>query len=324
MSQTVENILRSIGGKNMSRFQKVFIWILGILLVLVVGVTGIAAKVYLDVKGSIKETYETVERAETGVKREKKVDLNKKDSFSMLLMGVDTGDLGRTDTGRSDAIMVATVSPEDNKTQIISIPRDTYMEIVGYGTNDKINHAYAFGGPAMAMDSLEKYLDIPIDHYASINMQGIKDLVDAVGGVTVNNDLEFTNEGHTFGMGQIQINGEQALAFVRMRYDDPRGDYGRQERQRLVVEGIVKKLISLSGVTQYQAVLDAVAANMRTDMDFGMMQKIALEYRSAFSTIQMDQMKGEGFMQDGVSYQRVSDEEKQRVQTELKDQLNID
>lgn len=308
----------------MSKFQKVFIWILGILLVLVVGVTGIAAKVYLDVKGSIKDTYETVERQETGVKRKKEVDLNKKESFSILLMGVDTGDLGRTDTGRSDAIMVATVSPEDNKTQIVSIPRDTYMEIVGYGTNDKINHAYAFGGPAMAMDSLEKYLDIPIDHYASINMQGIKDLVDAVGGVTVNNDLEFTNEGHTFGIGQIQINGEQALAFVRMRYDDPRGDYGRQERQRLVVEGIAKKLISLSGVTQYQAVLDAVAANMRTDMDFGMMQKIALEYRSAFNTIQMDQMKGEGFMQDGVSYQRVSDEEKQRVQTELKDQLNID
>ncbi|MEG0293018.1 LCP family glycopolymer transferase [Enterococcus sp.] len=308
----------------MSKFQKVFIWILGILLVLVIGVTGIAAKVYLDVKGSIKDTYETVERQETGVKRKKEVDLNKKDSFSILLMGVDTGDLGRTDTGRSDAIMVATVSPEDNKTQIVSIPRDTYMEIVGHGTNDKINHAYAFGGPAMAMDSLEKYLDIPIDHYASINMQGIKDLVDAVGGVTVNNDLEFTNEGHTFGMGQIQINGEQALAFVRMRYDDSRGDYGRQERQRLVVEGIAKKLISLSGVTQYQAVLDAVATNMRTDMDFGMMQKIALEYRSAFNTIQMDQMKGEGFMQDGVSYQRVSDEEKQRVQAELKDQLNID
>lgn len=308
----------------MSKFQKVFIWILGILLVLVIGVTGIAAKVYLDVKGSIKETYETVERADTGVKRDKKVDLNKKDSFSILLMGVDTGDLGRTDTGRSDAIMVATVSPEDNKTQIISIPRDTYMEIVGHGTNDKINHAYAFGGPAMAMDSLEKYLDIPIDHYASINMQGIKDLVDAVGGVTVNNDLEFASEGYTFGMGQITITGDQALAFVRMRYDDPRGDYGRQERQRLVVEGIAKKLISLSGVTQYQAVLDAVAANMRTDMDFGMMQKIALEYRTAFNTIQMDQMQGDGFMQDGVSYQRVSDEEKQRVQADLKDQLNID
>lgn len=308
----------------MSKFQKIFIWILGVLLVLVLAVTGVVAKVYLDVKGSMTDTFETVERQETGVKREKEVDLNQKDSFSILLMGVDTGDLGRTETGRSDAIMVATVSPEDKKTQIVSIPRDTYMEIVGYGTSDKINHAYAFGGPAMSMDSLEKYLDIPIDHYASINMKGIKDLVDAVGGVVVNNDLEFSSQGHTFGIGQIAITGEEALAFVRMRYDDPRGDYGRQERQRLVVEGIVKKLISLSGVTQYQSVLDAISNNMRTDMDFNMMQKIALEYRSAFSTIKMDQMQGEGFMQDGVSYQGVSKEEKLRVQSELKDQLNID
>lgn len=308
----------------MSRFQKIFIWILGILLVLVLVVTGFVAKVYLDVKGSMNDTFETVERQETGVKREKEVDLNQKDSFSILLMGVDTGDLGRTETGRSDAIMVATVSPEDKKTQIVSIPRDTYMEIVGYGTSDKVNHAYAFGGPAMSMDSLEKYLDIPIDHYASINMKGIKDLVDAVGGVVVNNDLEFSSQGHTFGIGQIAITGEEALAFVRMRYDDPRGDYGRQERQRLVVEGIAKKLISLSGVTQYQSVLDAISNNMRTDMDFNMMQKIALEYRSAFSTIKMDQMQGEGFMQDGVSYQGVSEEEKLRVQSELKDQLNID
>ena len=308
----------------MSRFQKFFIWLLSILLILVLAVTGVVAKVYLDVKGSMNDTFETVERQETGVQRKEEVDLNKKDSFSILLMGVDTGDLGRTDTGRSDAIMVATVSPEDKKTQIVSIPRDTYMEIVGYGTSDKINHAYAFGGPAMAMDSLEKYLDIPIDHYASINMQGVKDLVDAVGGVTVNNDLEFSNQGHTYGIGQITITGEEALAFVRMRYDDPRGDYGRQERQRLVVEGIAKKLISLSGVTQYQSVLDAISTNMRTDMDFNMMQKIALEYRSAFGNIKMDQMQGEGFMQDGISYQGVSDEEKLRVQIELKDQLNID
>lgn len=307
----------------MSKLQKFFIGVLGVLLVLVIGVTAVGAKIYFDVKGSMDDTFETVERKETGVTRKKKVDLNKKDSFSILLLGVDTGDLGRTDTGRSDAIMVATVSPEDNKTQIVSIPRDTYMEIVGYGTTDKINHAYAFGGPAMSMDSLEKYLGIPIDHYAAINMRGIKDLVDAVGGVTVNNDLAFTNEGVSFDIGQIRLTGDEALAFVRMRYDDPRGDYGRQERQRMVVEGITKQLISLSGVTQYQSILDAVSANMKTDMDFSMMQKIALDYRAAFSNIKMDQLQGEGFMQDGVSYQRIAEEELERIQAELKDQMNI-
>ena len=290
---------------------------------LVIGVTAFATKIYFDVKGSVDKTYETVERQETGVSRKEEVNLNNKDSFSILLMGVDTGDLGRTDTGRSDAIMVATVSPEDNKTQIVSIPRDTYMEIVGYGTFDKINHAYAFGGPAMSMDSLEKYLDIPIDHYAAINLKGIQDLVNAVGGVTVNNDLAFTSDGKSFDIGQIELNGEEALAFVRMRYDDPNGDYGRQERQRLVIQGIMQKLISINSMTKYQSILDALSDNMKTDMDFSTMQTIALDYRDAFSTIQMDQLQGEGFMQDGVSYQRVSDEELARVQAELRDQMGL-
>ena len=307
----------------MSKVQKFFIGVLGVLLVLVIGVTAFATKIYFDVKGSVDKTYETVERQETGVSRKEEVNLNNKDSFSILLMGVDTGDLGRTDTGRSDAIMVATVSPEDNKTQVISIPRDTYMEIVGYGTFDKVNHAYAFGGPAMSMDSLEKYLDIPIDHYAAINLKGIQDLVNAVGGVTVNNDLAFTSDGKSFDIGQIELNGEEALAFVRMRYDDPNGDYGRQERQRLVIQGIMQKLISIDSMTKYQSILDALSDNMKTDMDFSTMQTIALDYRDAFSTIQMDQLQGEGFMQDGVSYQRVSDEELTRVQAELKDQMGL-
>ena len=307
----------------MSKVQKFFIGVLGVLLVLVIGVTAFATKIYFDVKGSVDKTYETVERQETGVSRKEEVNLKNKDSFSILLLGVDTGDLGRTDTGRTDAIMVATVSPEDNKTQVISIPRDTYMEIVGYGTFDKVNHAYAFGGPAMSMDSLEKYLDIPIDHYAAINLRGIQDLVDAVGGVTVNNDLAFTSDGKSFDIGQIELNGEEALAFVRMRYDDPNGDYGRQERQRLVIQGIMQKLISIDSMTKYQSILDALSDNMKTDMDFSTMQTIALDYRDAFSTIQMDQLQGEGFMQDGVSYQRVFDEELARVQTELKDQMNL-
>ena len=307
----------------MSKVQKFFIGVLGVLLVLVIGVTAFATKIYFDVKGSVDKTYETVERQETGVSRKEEVNLKNKDSFSILLLGVDTGDLGRTETGRSDAIMVATVSPEDNKTQIVSIPRDTYMEIVGYGTFDKINHAYAFGGPAMSMDSLEKYLDIPIDHYAAINLKGIQDLVDAVGGVTVNNDLAFAVDGTSFDIGQIELNGEEALAFVRMRYDDPRGDYGRQERQRIVIQGIMQKLISINSMTKYQSILNALSDNMSTDMDFGTMQTIALDYRDAFSTIQMDQLQGEGFMQDGVSYQRVSDEELTRVQAELKDQMGL-
>lgn len=307
----------------MSKGKKIFLIIFGIVAVLVIGVVGIGAKLYMDLSSSIQKTYESVERKnqEEG-KRETPVNLDEKDSFSVLLLGIDTGDLGRTDQGRSDAIMVATVNPTDGQTTIVSVPRDTYVDIVGHGTTDKINHAYAFGGAAMSMDTVQKFLYIPIDHYVAMNMAGIKELVDAVGGVDVNNDLKFEKDDFTFDIGKIHLNGEQALSYTRMRYDDPSGDYGRQGRQRNVVAAVAKKALSLDGVSQYKEVLSAIEGNMKTDMDFGMMQKIALDYRDAFKKVEQVQMQGEGFMQDGISYQRVSGDELKRVQQILKEQLD--
>ena len=308
----------------MSKGKKIFLIIFGIVAVLVIGAVGIGAKLYMDLSGSIQKTYESVERSQDEKKRENPVDLKKQESFSVLLMGIDTGDLGRVDQGRSDTMMVATVSPEDQQTTIVSIARDTYVDIVGHGTKDKINHAYAFGGPAMSMDTVQKYLDIPVDHYISINMAGLKELVDAVGGIEVNNDLTFSQDNYDFTIGKITLDGDQALAYSRMRYEDPNGDYGRQERQRKIVEGIAKKVLSFDGVSKYQDILRAVESNMKTDMSFDNMRTIALDYRDAFKTIKQDQLKGEGFMQDGISYQRVSEEELNRVQTELKEQLNLE
>jgi len=316
--------LEITGGKQMSKGKKIFLIIFGIVAVLVIGIVGVAAKLYFDVSNSMQQTYESVERDREDRLRENDVDLSQRDSFSVLLMGIDTGDLGRVEQGRSDTMMVATISPQDNQTTVVSIGRDSYVDIVGHGTTDKINHAYAFGGPAMAMDTVEKFLDIPIDHYVSINMAGLKELVDAVGGIEVNNEITFSQNGFDFAIGRTSLNGEQALAYSRMRYEDPNGDYGRQERQRKIVEGIVKKVLSFDGISQYQSILNAVESNMKTDMSFDDMRTLALNYRSAFQTIKQDQLQGEGFMQDGISYQRVSDEELARVQKELKTQLNLE
>ena len=102
-----------------------------------------------------------------------KVNLQKKDPFSILLMGIDTGDKGRVDRGRSDTMMLLTVNPKNKKTTILSIPRDTRTEIVGKGKEDKINHAYAYGGPTMAMNTVQKLVDLPVDYFVSVNMKGI-------------------------------------------------------------------------------------------------------------------------------------------------------
>lgn len=308
----------------MSRGKKIVLGIVGFIAVLTIAAVGIGAKVYMDLSGSVQKTYESVERQlDTKRKEDQGKVIAEKKPFSVLLLGIDTGDLGRTEVGRSDTMMVAAVNPTLKKTLIASIARDTYVDIVGKGTKDKINHAYAFGGAGMSMDTVEKYLDIPVDHYVAINMKGLKELVDAVGGITVSNDQKFTQDNYTFEYGKIHLDGDQALSFSRMRHEDSRGDYGRQERQRKIVEGVAKKLLTFDGVTRYKEVLDAMEENVKTDMSFDDMKKIAADYRSAFSDIQQDQLQGEGFMQEGISYQRVSETELNRVQTELKKTLDV-
>ena len=301
----------------MSKGKKIFAIIFGIILVLFLAVVGMGAKLYWDVSKSMDKTYETVERS-----KKSQVNLNNKEPFSVLLLGIDTGDDGRVEQGRSDTTIVATVNPRDKQTTLVSLARDTYVDIPGQGKQDKLNHAYAFGGASLAMDTVENYLNIPINHYVSINMAGLKELVNAVGGIEVNNNLTFSQDGYDFTIGKISLDGEQALSYSRMRYEDPNGDYGRQERQRKVIEGIVQKVLSLNSVSNYQEILTAVSDNMKTDLSFDDMKKIALDYRSAFGKVKQDQLQGTGFMQDGVSYQRVDEQGLNRVQQELKNQLN--
>ncbi|EKK1069970.1 LCP family protein [Enterococcus faecalis] len=301
----------------MSKGKKIFAIIFGIILVLFLAVVGMGAKLYWDVSKSMDKTYETVERS-----KKSQVNLNNKEPFSVLLLGIDTGDDGRVEQGRSDTTIVATVNPRDKQTTLVSLARDTYVDIPGQGKQDKLNHAYAFGGASLAMDTVENYLNISINHYVSINMAGLKELVNAVGGIEVNNNLTFSQDGYDFTIGKISLDGEQALSYSRMRYEGPNGDYGRQERQRKVIEGIVQKVLSLNSVSNYQEILTAVSDNMKTDLSFDDMKKIALDYRSAFGKVKQDQLQGTGFMQDGVSYQRVDEQELTRVQQELKNQLN--
>ncbi|EGO7767559.1 transcriptional attenuator, LytR family [Enterococcus faecalis] len=307
--------------RNISVEKKIFFIIFGILVTFVLIILGVGANFYTNLSHSINRTYESVERS--NVQRKTPISGDNRSPFSVLLMGIDTGDLGRAEQGRSDTLMVAAVNPIDKQTTIVSIPRDTYVEIKGRKTMDKINHAYAFGGTAMAIDTVQNYLDIPIDHYVSINMKGLKELVDAIGGIEVNNRFTFSQDNYYFSIGKISLNGDQALAYSRMRYEDPNGDYGRQERQRKIIEGIVKKIVSFSGISKYKMVLESLETNMKTDMNFDEMQKVFLEYRNAFGKVQFDQLKGEGFMLEKISYQKVTVPELKRIQQKLKDQLKL-
>lgn len=308
--------------KGKSTGKKILLWIFGIILVLILAVGGLAAKVYFDVKGTADKIQDTTVR-KTSDRREKKVSVKDGDPISILLLGIDTGDLGRTEQGRSDTMMVATLNPNTNSSSLVSIPRDTYTDIIGHNTKDKLNHAYAFGGAEMSMLSMENLLDIPIDHYVSVNMGGVQKIVDVVGGIDIQNNLQFSSDGFDFPIGMVHLDGEGALAFIRMRYEDPNGDYGRQGRQRDVVTAVMKKALNLSNIANYDEILKSLQDSVKTDLSWDQLLSLQSQYSGAFQSIEPDQLKGNGIMLSGISYQEIPTDELSRVQTKLKEQLEV-
>ncbi|MHA7138189.1 LytR family transcriptional regulator [Rossellomorea arthrocnemi] len=294
-----------------------------IALLLLLGGGAYAYSIYHSLNKTVETMSEKIDRPKSE-KRIEEVKFDKKHPFSVLLLGVDERS---GDRGRSDTMIVVTVNPHEKTTKMLSIPRDTRVEIVGKGFDDKINHAYAFGGVEMAMDSVEQFLDIPIDYYAKINMEGFKDIVNAVGGVTVNNDFTFTYSGHTFNEGSISLNGDEALLYSRMRKLDPRGDFGRQARQRQVIQAVIKEGASVSSLWNYGDIFGAIGENVKTNLTLDEMVDIQKNYKSATKDIKQSQIAGSGTMisngSQDIYYYIVPEAERQKVQSELKDHLDL-
>ncbi|HLR91600.1 MAG TPA: LCP family protein [Atopostipes sp.] len=302
--------------------------ILGILLLILLGV-------FLYAYYELRQTTDTIhtdieEDRITHTSRETdQVDLDG-DAFSILLLGIDTDDnrSGQSSDrmqGRSDTIMVMTVNPEEQKTTLVSIPRDTYTEIIGRGNMDKINHAYAYGRAAMSINTVQNLLDIPIDYFVSVNMEGLQQIIDAVGGITLTPSMSFTQSGYSFVEGQpTQMDGAQALAYSRMRYKDPQGDYGRQGRQREVVLTTLNKVASFNSILNYQSVLNTMEDNVMTNLTFDEMVSMFLNYRSALTNIEQLQLSGYGTTMNGIYYEIIPDEELHAVSQQLKSELGIE
>ncbi|QMT16768.1 LCP family protein [Planococcus maritimus] len=291
--------------------------LIGFLLVVLAG--GVYAyNVYSNFTTTLDTIHEPVDRKTPSVGRTEIVEFDEQDPFSVLLLGVDERE---DDRGRSDTMVVMTINPKTESTQMVSIPRDTYTEIVGRGTMDKINHAYAFGGIEMSMDTTENLLDIPIDYVVQVNMEGFEDIVDAVDGVTVNNSLAFDG----FQEGEIDLNGEEALDFVRMRYEDPRGDFGRQDRQKQVIQGVMKKGASINSLWNYKDIFDALGQNVRTNMTFDEMVDVQRNYQDAVANVdQMIVEDGYGETINGIWYYMMDDAELAEIQSTLKEHLELD
>ena len=208
-----------------------------------------------------------------------------------LLAGSDSREDGvvvdtETTGARTDTIMILQVPPS-GPAALISLPRDTYAEIPGYG-GEKLNASFAYGGPPLLVSTVEQLSGLTIDHYVEIGFKGVQGVVDSVGGVELCLDYDVNEplSGLIWTAGCHVSDGVTALAFARMRYADPEGDIGRARRQQQLIAAITGKIADPTlliepgrQVNLVRAGTDALAVSDGTGLvDLG---RLALAFRSA-------------------------------------------
>jgi len=292
---------------------KIFLTIFGLFL-LIVG--GYVYYLYNKLDDTVSGMYTPLESDQ---EKKEEVDrrLNNKESINVLLLGVDERE---GDRGRSDTMIFMSLNPNTDQILMLSIPRDTYVEIPGRGM-DKINHAYAFGGSELSVQTVEQFLDTTIHFYSKINMEGLRDGVDALGGVTVNNEFDFTQDGIYFSEGEITLDGEEALAFARMRSQDARGDLGRNVRQQQIIDAMISEAVSFSSFTRVTDILDAVGTNVETNAQMKELRRMFTSYSGVRRDTIREEISGTGQTINRIWYYVVSDEERNRIRQAIKNHM---
>ncbi|EOR24649.1 cell envelope-related function transcriptional attenuator [Clostridium sartagoforme AAU1] len=235
---------------------------------------------------------------------------------NIALFGIDATD---GETGRSDSIMIATLDPVHNKLKVTSVMRDSYVSIDGHG-QDKINHAYAFGGPELAIKTLNENFGLNIEHFISVNFSSLPKIINILGGIDLEitdeelqyingyiNDInakDGTNSSHIGYSGVQHVDGTQALAYSRIRYTSG-GDYERTQRHRTVLDALFNKLTS-TPVSSYNSLLNEVLPYVQTNLNAADILSLGTKVLGIGNNLEQDRFPrdgyGEGAMIDGVYY----------------------
>lgn len=307
-----------------------WVWMVIITILLLIG--GGVVWTYTTMRNTASEIYQPItdtaaagENQSSTVAKEKvrdeEVDIKKGDPISILLLGMDSGGGRATGEMNTDVMILLTINPKTKDANMISIPRDTYSEYTG----SKINAAYAMGGAAGSMNAVQMLLDVPVDRYALVDMTGIVNIVDAVGGITVTNDLAFSQEGYDFPIGTVTLDsGVEALAYMRNRYDDPNGDYGRNDRQREVLVGILNKFKGTNIISNAQPLIETVSENIVTDFTWDEMIQLGLKYRIDSENIYSETLIGTADSSTGAYLNILSEGQRAGTASKLRDHLGLE
>lgn len=303
--------------KNGNNFAR----LVGLLTILLVcGSVAYFAHAYFSAMSSVQQAYRGTGKTSQLISQKKPI--------SILILGVDQGIEGRHDRGNSDTMILATMNPQKKEATMTSIPRDLLADIKGDGKGEgryymfRVNSAYQIGGSKGATRTVRALVNTPVNYYMEVNMKALESMVEALGGADVNVPFTFTYHTH-FKKGKQHLNGKEALDYVRMRKEDPKGDYGRQMRQRQVINDIVRKGMSVNSITNYRKILKVFAKYVKTNLTFDDMLSIAMNYRSCTQDIKSGYIHGHNVWIGSAAMQVASTKELQRVSDLVRSSLGL-
>ncbi len=296
--------------KKMALGWKITIAVLSVILALVIA----AVSVFFYYFGGLRTTYLTGDTSQLGIDSQVVENTNDKDITNIALFGVDARD--NSDTGRSDALMIMSVDKMHGKIKLTSIARDTRVYISDRGSYDKIAHAYAYGGPEMAIKTINQNFNTNIKEYVTVNFDQLATVINSLGGVTLTiTEAERINANENIAAlgtgtlirqsGTVLLTGEQAVGYARIRMID--SDSVRAQRQRNVLNAIFEKMKGKSSL-EYADFIRQMLPNVETSLDYGDLMGMAT---IMFSPVTMEEMafpnensnaRGGIFYADGAWY----------------------
>ncbi len=222
--------------------------------------------------------------------------------LTVLLLGCDMRE-GEA-SGRSDTIMLAFVDLESGAINLLSIPRDTRVELAeGRGTT-KINHAFAYGKLPLTRKTIESFLQVEIDRYVMVDFEGFADIIDALGGIDYEVEQRMLNEWENIDLqpGQQHLNGSQALAYVRWR-EPLQADIGRVERQQKFLGAVLDQVMSVQTILRLPQLLSSINNSIQTDFSLKELSSLIDIYKQ-FGSVSFNSamVPGEGVYINGISY----------------------
>lgn len=251
------------------------------------------------------------------------------DKVSILLIGVDESEARqeREQHGRSDALVLATLNPKTKSIKLVSIPRDSYVYIPHVNYKDKITHAHAYGGTKASIDTVEELFDIPVNYYVKMNFNAFIDVVDALGGVEVEvpyerieKDENDKNAIHLMP-GFQRLDGRHTLALARTRKLD--SDIERGKRQQMILQAMIKEATSITSISKYGDVINALGDNMKTDMTSKQMLSFIQYIKSGLPEVDTITLTGYDDMSTGIYYYRLDEQKLEEVKQILKSHLGL-